>query len=48
MNEQRALVLVAGYQDLDAARTDFDALTARVRDKSIALRGAVHQWGRGR
>ncbi|HME79195.1 MAG TPA: sulfatase-like hydrolase/transferase, partial [Mycobacterium sp.] len=41
MSEQRGVVLVAGYQDLDAARRDFDGLNARVKDKSIALRGAV-------
>ncbi len=41
MSEQGGLVLVAGYRDLDAARRDFDGLNARVKDKSIALRGAV-------
>ncbi|QDQ92655.1 arylsulfatase [Rhodococcus sp. WB9] len=41
MTEDNALVLVAGYQDLDRARDDFDALTAQVRGKQITLRGAV-------
>ena len=41
MTEDNALVLVAGYQDLDRAREDFDALAAQVRGKQITLRGAV-------
>jgi arylsulfatase A-like enzyme/uncharacterized membrane protein len=41
MAEEHAIVVVAGYQDLDAARHDFRALVDRVRDKQIALRGAV-------
>ncbi len=41
MPEEHAIVVVAGYQDLDAARRDFEALADRVKDKQIALRGAV-------
>jgi hypothetical protein len=41
MSEEHALVIVAGYQDLDLARRDFETLTGRTKDKSIALRGAV-------
>ncbi len=41
MSEEHALVLVAGYQDLDTARSEFQGLTDRVKDKSITLRGAV-------
>ncbi|WP_156764957.1 arylsulfatase [Mycobacterium sp. 1081908.1] len=41
MSEDQALVIVAGYQDLDAARRDFETLTERTKAKDIALRGAV-------
>ena len=41
MSEEHALVIVAGYQDLDAARRDFQTLTDRTKDKDIPLRGAV-------
>jgi len=41
MSEDNALVLVAGYQDLDRARREFDALAEQVRGKQITLRGAV-------
>ena len=41
MAEEHAIVVVASYQDLDAARRDFQALADRVKDKQIALRGAV-------
>ena len=41
MSEEHALVLVAGYQDLEPARRDFDALAEQVRNKQVALRGAV-------
>jgi arylsulfatase len=41
MSEESALVLVAGYQDLDTARAEFQALNDRAKDKSITLRGAV-------
>ncbi len=41
MSEENALVIVAGYQDLDAARHDFDTLTERAKAKSVPLRGAV-------
>ena len=41
MAEDNALVIVAGYQDLDSARHDFDTLTGRADDKSVALQGAV-------
>ncbi len=41
MGEENALVIVAGYQDLDSARGDFETLADRAKDKHIALRGAV-------
>ncbi len=41
MPEARAIVLVAGYQDLEVAQRDFDALVAQVRGKQFALKGAV-------
>src|ERR1700756_3136615 len=41
MAEEHAIVVVAGYQDLDAARRDFQGLADRAKDKQIALRGAV-------
>ncbi|MGZ4515244.1 MAG: sulfatase-like hydrolase/transferase [Mycobacterium sp.] len=41
MPEARAIVLIAGYQDLEVAQRDFDALAAQVRSKQIALKGAV-------
>ena len=41
MSEEHALVIVAGYQDLDSARRDFDTLTERTKGKQISLRGAV-------
>ncbi|ANW68035.1 arylsulfatase [Mycobacterium sp. djl-10] len=41
MAEDHAIVVVAGYQDLDAAHRDFHALTDRVKDKQVALSGAV-------
>ena len=41
MSEEHALVIVAGYQDLDSARRDFDTLTERTKDKQVSLRGAV-------
>ena len=41
MSEQQALVLVAGYQDLDVARGDFEALAGRVGSNELDVRGAV-------
>lgn len=41
MSEEHALVIVAGYQDLDPARRDFETLTERTKHKHIALQGAV-------
>ena len=41
MSEEHELVLVAGYQDLDRARRDFDALADQVKSNRIALKGAV-------
>ncbi|CQD07764.1 sulfatase [Mycobacterium lentiflavum] len=41
MSEEHALVIVAGYQGLDAARHDFQTLTDRATDKSLQLRDAV-------
>jgi arylsulfatase len=41
MSEEHALVIVAGYQDLDSARRDFETLTGRTKAKHIPLRGAV-------
>ncbi len=41
MGEEHALVIVAGYQDLDTARRDFQTLTERTEHERIPLRGAV-------
>lgn len=41
MAEERELVIVAGYQDLDAARRDFETLTRRTKAERLPLRGAV-------
>src|SRR5271165_748259 len=41
MSEEQTLVLVAGYEDLELGRRDFDALAESVKHKRIALRGAV-------
>ncbi|CPR11977.1 sulfatase [Mycobacterium bohemicum DSM 44277] len=41
MSEEHALVIVAGYQDLDLARRDFGTLAERTEGKQIPLRGAV-------
>jgi hypothetical protein len=41
MSEEHALVLVAGYQDLNTAHAEFQALTDRVKDKAITLKGSV-------
>jgi arylsulfatase A-like enzyme/uncharacterized membrane protein len=41
MPEEPALVVVAAYQDLDAARRDFEAVTAKVAAKEFPMRGAV-------
>jgi hypothetical protein len=41
MGEEDALVIVAGYQDLDTARRDFQTLTERTEHERIPLRGAV-------
>lgn len=41
MTDEHALVLVAGYPDLAAARGDFDTLTELVKGKRFELTGAV-------
>ncbi len=41
MTDERLLLLVAGYQDLSAARADFDTVTGLVRDKSVSTRGMI-------
>jgi len=41
MSEENALVIVAGYQDLDTARHDFENLTGRANAKALPLQGAV-------
>ena len=41
MSEDNALVIVAGYQNLDAARHDFQTLNDRAKGKTVPLRGAV-------
>ncbi|POX90345.1 hypothetical protein C3B43_07095, partial [Mycobacterium kansasii] len=41
MSDDHALVLVAGYPDLAAAHGDFDTLTERVSNRTLALTGAV-------
>ncbi len=34
-------VLVAGYQDIDEATNDFEALVALVKEKQVAIDGAI-------
>ena len=34
-------VLVAGYQDIDAATGDFEALVALVKEKKVAIEGVI-------
>ncbi|ORB91191.1 arylsulfatase [Mycobacterium persicum] len=41
MSEDSALVIVAGYQDIDSARSDFENLTGRANAKTVPLQGAV-------
>ncbi len=41
MSEENTLVIVAGYQDLDAAQHDFENLTGRANAKTLPLQGAV-------
>ncbi|CDO87292.1 arylsulfatase [Mycobacterium triplex] len=41
MSQQPPLVIVAGYQGLDAARRDFQTLTDRAADQNLAVRDAV-------
>ena len=41
MSQDHALVIVAGYQDLDSARRDFETLTEQTKAKRIAVHGAV-------
>src|ERR1700687_2768119 len=41
MSEENSLVIVAGYQDLDAARHEFQTLNGRAKDKSSPVQGAV-------
>lgn len=41
MSEENALVIVAGYQELDSARRDFENLTGRANAKTVPLQGAV-------
>jgi arylsulfatase A-like enzyme/uncharacterized membrane protein len=41
MSEDPALVLVAAYQNLDLAHTDFDALVSQVKAKQIRIQGAI-------
>ncbi|BBY22427.1 hypothetical protein MSTO_26320 [Mycobacterium stomatepiae] len=41
MSEEHALVIVAGYQGLDAARRDFQTLIDRAKDRGVAVRDAL-------
>lgn len=41
MSETPTDVLVAGYQSIDAASKDFDALVARVKDKQVEIEGVI-------
>ena len=34
-------VLVAGYQDIDVATADFEALVALVKEKTVAIEGVI-------
>ncbi|CAM2922706.1 arylsulfatase [Mycobacterium intermedium] len=41
MGEDNALVIVAGYQNIDIARRDFENLNGKAKSKAIELHGAV-------
>src|SRR5512133_4366776 len=41
MAETLTDVLVAGYQDIDAATQDFDRLVALVKDKRVEIEGVI-------
>ena len=41
MAQETTDVLVAGYQDIDAATADFDALVALVKEKKVAIEGVI-------
>ena len=41
MADMHTDVLVAGYQDVDAASRDFDALMKAVKDKQVQVEGAI-------
>jgi len=41
MADTMADVLVAAYQDIDAATTDFDGLMQIVKDKQVKIEGAI-------
>src|SRR5512138_3010980 len=41
MAENSTDVLVAGYQHLEEATQDFDRLVASVKDKQVAIEGAI-------
>ncbi len=49
MAQETTDVLVAGYQDIDAATADFEALVALVKEKKVAIEGVIlvtHARGR--
>ena len=51
MAETPTDVLVAGYQDIDEATNDFEALVALVKEKKISIEGVIlvtHDRGRQR
>ena len=41
MGNSKTDVLVAGYQGIDEATEDFDALTALVESKQVSIEGAI-------
>ena len=41
MAETTTDVLVAGYQDIDEATKDFDALVALIKDKKVSIEGVI-------
>ena len=41
MSEAPVDVLVAGYQDVDAARRDFDGLVGLVNAKTVTVEGVI-------
>ena len=41
MSDEQTDVLVAGYQDIDTATSDFESLVAEVKDKQVEIEGVI-------